>query len=95
MTIGIVGEIGNTRVFTDEGVSVPVTVVEVLPNRVTQIKELDTDGYRALIQRATVRPQKSASRPQGILPRQVRPRVMACGSSGSTDPTRRSNWVPS
>jgi large subunit ribosomal protein L3 len=37
-----------TRVFTDEGVSVPVTVVEVLPNRVTQIKELETDGYRAI-----------------------------------------------
>jgi large subunit ribosomal protein L3 len=37
-----------TRVFTDEGVSVPVTVVEVLPNRVTQIKQLETDGYRAI-----------------------------------------------
>jgi large subunit ribosomal protein L3 len=37
-----------TRVFTDEGVSVPVTVVEVLPNRVTQIKDLETDGYRAI-----------------------------------------------
>ena len=49
MTIGIVGrKSGMTRVFTDEGVSVPVTVVEVLPNRVTQIKELDTDGYRAI-----------------------------------------------
>jgi len=42
MTIGIVGrKSGMTRVFTDEGVSVPVTVVEVLPNRVTQIKDLD------------------------------------------------------
>ena len=49
MTIGIVGrKSGMTRVFTDEGVSVPVTVVEVLPNRVTQIKELETDGYRAI-----------------------------------------------
>tara|TARA_E500000178_G_scaffold140056_1_gene139729 strand:- start:820 stop:1428 length:609 start_codon:yes stop_codon:yes gene_type:complete len=37
-----------TRVFTDDGVSVPVTVVEVVPNRVTQIKEQDTDGYRAI-----------------------------------------------
>ena len=49
MTIGIVGrKSGMTRVFTDEGVSVPVTVVEVLPNRVTQIKQLETDGYRAI-----------------------------------------------
>ena len=49
MTIGLVGrKSGMTRVFTDDGASVPVTVVEVLPNRVTQIKELDTDGYRAI-----------------------------------------------
>jgi len=37
-----------TRVFTEDGVSIPVTVVEVSPNRVTQIKELDSDGYRAI-----------------------------------------------
>ena len=49
MTVGIVGrKSGMTRVFTDDGVSVPVTVVEVVPNRVTQIKEQDTDGYRAI-----------------------------------------------
>ena len=48
MTVGIVGrKSGMTRVFTEDGVSVPVTVVEVFPNRVTQIKEQDTDGYRA------------------------------------------------
>ncbi|EED36012.1 ribosomal protein L3 [Luminiphilus syltensis NOR5-1B] len=49
MTIGVVGrKSGMTRVFTDEGVSVPVTVVEIAPNRVTQLKDLDTDGYRAI-----------------------------------------------
>lgn len=49
MTIGVVGrKSGMTRVFTEDGVSVPVTVVEVAPNRVTQIKELETDGYRAI-----------------------------------------------
>jgi large subunit ribosomal protein L3 len=37
-----------TRVFTEDGVSIPVTVVEISPNRVTQIKELDSDGYRAI-----------------------------------------------
>ena len=49
MTIGIVGrKAGMTRVFTDDGVSVPVTVVEVEPNRVTQVKTIESDGYRAL-----------------------------------------------
>ena len=49
MTIGIVGrKSGMTRVFTEDGASIPVTVVEVSPNRVTQIKELDSDGYRAI-----------------------------------------------
>ena len=49
MTIGIVGrKSGMTRVFTEDGASIPVTVVEVSPNRVTQIKELDSEGYRAI-----------------------------------------------
>ena len=49
MTIGLVGrKCGMTRVFTDAGVTVPVTVVEALPNRVTQIKSEKPDGYRAV-----------------------------------------------
>lgn len=49
MTIGLVGrKSGMTRVFTEDGASVPVTVVEVTPNRVTQVKEIDSDGYRAI-----------------------------------------------
>lgn len=49
MAIGLVGrKCGMTRIFTDSGESVPVTVVEVLPNRVTQIKSVDKDGYRAV-----------------------------------------------
>jgi large subunit ribosomal protein L3 len=49
MTIGVVGrKIGMTRVFTDEGASLPVTVIEVEPNRVTQLRTVDTDGYRAI-----------------------------------------------
>ena len=49
MTIGLVGrKAGMTRVFTEEGVSVPVTVIEVEPNRVTQVKSTDTDGYAAI-----------------------------------------------
>jgi large subunit ribosomal protein L3 len=49
MSIGIVGrKAGMTRIFTEDGVSVPVTVVEVDPNRVTQLKTLEADGYRAV-----------------------------------------------
>ena len=49
MSIGLVGrKSGMTRVFTEEGTSVPVTVVEVQPNRVTQVKTSDVDGYCAI-----------------------------------------------
>ena len=49
MAIGVIGrKCGMTRVFTEDGVSVPVTVVEVEPNRVSQVKTVDTDGYNAL-----------------------------------------------
>lgn len=49
MSIGLVGrKSGMTRVFTETGSSIPVTVVEVLPNRVTQVKTAETDGYSAI-----------------------------------------------
>jgi large subunit ribosomal protein L3 len=49
MTIGLIGrKAGMTRIFTEEGASVPVTVIEVQPNRVTQVKTAATDGYRAV-----------------------------------------------
>ena len=49
MAIGLVGrKAGMTRVFTEDGGSIPVTVIEVEPNRVTQVKSVASDGYRAL-----------------------------------------------
>jgi len=49
MTIGLVGrKIGMTRVFTEDGVSTPVTVIEIEPNRVSQLKTVETDGYNAV-----------------------------------------------
>jgi len=49
MTIGLVGrKCGMTRVFTDAGVTVPVTVIEALPNRISQVKSEKVDGYRAV-----------------------------------------------
>lgn len=49
MSIGVIGQkCGMTRVFTEEGASIPVTVIDVAPNRVTQIKTEAVDGYRAI-----------------------------------------------
>ena len=49
MAIGIVGrKAGMTRVFVEDGASEPVTVIEVEPNRIAQIKTVEKDGYRAL-----------------------------------------------
>ena len=49
MGIGLVGrKAGMTRVFTEAGESIPVTVVEALPNRVTQVKSVEKDGYRSV-----------------------------------------------
>jgi len=49
MAIGIIGrKAGMTRVFTEAGASIPVTVIEAAPNRVTQVKTDDNDGYRSL-----------------------------------------------
>ena len=49
MTIAIIGrKVGMTRIFTEAGHSIPVTVIECTPNRVTQLKSLESDGYRAV-----------------------------------------------
>ncbi len=49
MTIGLVGrKCGMTRIFTEDGVATPVTVIEVEPNRVTQVKAVEADGYSAI-----------------------------------------------
>ena len=49
MSLGLVGrKVGMTRVFSDDGASIPVTVIEVEPNRVSQIKTVETDGYTAV-----------------------------------------------
>ncbi|MCW8907059.1 MAG: 50S ribosomal protein L3 [Sedimenticola sp.] len=63
--LGIVGrKVGMTRVFTEEGVSVPVTVIEVAPNRVTQLRTVDNDGYNAVQVTTGSRKASSVSRPE-------------------------------
>lgn len=64
MTVGLVGrKCGMTRVFTEDGVSIPVTVIEVLPNRVTQIKTMDSDGYNAIQVTTGTRKRSRVSKP--------------------------------
>ena len=49
MSLGLVGrKCGMTRVFTEEGVSIPVTVIHVENNTITQVKTTETDGYSAI-----------------------------------------------
>lgn len=65
MTIGIVGrKSGMTRVFTEDGASIPVTVIEVAPNRVTQVKTVETDGYAAVQVTVGNRKASRVSKPQ-------------------------------
>jgi len=65
MTMGLVGrKCGMTRVFTEDGISIPVTVIEAQPNRITQVKTLETDGYRALQVTAGGRKASRVSKPE-------------------------------
>jgi large subunit ribosomal protein L3 len=65
MTMGIVGrKRGMTRVFTDDGISIPVTVIEAQPNRITQVKTVETDGYRALQVTAGSKKPSRVSKPK-------------------------------
>ncbi len=64
MAVGLVGrKCGMSRVFTEDGASIPVTVIEVLPNRITQIKNIDNDGYAAIQVTAGVRPSNRVNKP--------------------------------
>ncbi|MEZ5542542.1 MAG: 50S ribosomal protein L3 [Pseudomonadota bacterium] len=64
MSIGIVGrKAGMTRIIGEDGVTVPVTVIAVEPNRVTQVKTAETDGYRALQVTTGSRRASRVSRP--------------------------------
>ncbi len=65
MTMGIVGrKCGMTRVFTEDGVSIPVTVIEAQPNRITQVKTVENDGYRALQVTAGSRKPSRVTKPR-------------------------------
>ncbi|MFQ6006912.1 MAG: 50S ribosomal protein L3 [Woeseia sp.] len=65
MTMGLIGrKCGMTRLFTDDGESIPVTIIEAQPNRITQVKTVENDGYRALQVTAGGRKASRVSRPE-------------------------------
>ncbi len=65
MAIGLVGrKVGMTRVFTETGNSIPVTVIEVLPNRITQLKTEDNEGFRAVQVTTGTRKASRVNKPQ-------------------------------
>ncbi len=68
MTIGLVGvKKGMTRVFTEDGKSLPVTVIEATPNRITQLKSMESDGYTAVQVTAGTRKASHTNKPQAGL----------------------------
>lgn len=65
MSIGLIGrKLGMTRVFNEDGKSVPVTVIQVEANRVTQVKNQDTDGYCAIQVTTGERKQSRMTKPE-------------------------------
>ena len=63
MALGLVGKkSGMTRIFNEEGVSVPVTVIEAEPNRITQVKSVESDGLQRTAQRTGGPPGGVSSR---------------------------------
>ncbi|WP_319783063.1 50S ribosomal protein L3 [Oceanisphaera sp. IT1-181] len=68
MAIGLVGrKLGMTRIFTEDGVSIPVTVIEIDANRVTQVKTLESDGYQAIQVTTGVKKAIRVTKPQAGL----------------------------
>ena len=64
-SLGIVGrKAGMSRYFTEDGKSIPVTLIEATPNRITQIKTVETDGYSAVQVTAGVRRASLLNKPQ-------------------------------
>ncbi|MFT4464627.1 MAG: 50S ribosomal protein L3 [Sodalis sp. (in: enterobacteria)] len=62
---GLIGrKVGMTRIFTEDGVSIPVTVIEIEANRVIQVKDLENDGYRAIQVTAGTKKANRVTKPE-------------------------------
>jgi large subunit ribosomal protein L3 len=65
MSLGLIGrKVGMTRIFTEDGLSIPVSIIEATPNRVTQVKTGETDGYNAVQVAAGTRKANSVNKAQ-------------------------------
>lgn len=65
MSLGLIGrKVGMTRIFTEEGGSIPVSIIEATPNRVTQVKTGETDGYNAVQVAAGTRKSNGVNKAQ-------------------------------
>ena len=86
---GIVGrKAGMSRLFTEDGKSVPVTLIEATPNRITQVKTDETDGYTAVQVTAGAKRAALVNKPlAGHSPRPRSKPVVACGNC-AWKPTR-------
>ena len=94
MSVALIGrKAGMTRIFTDAGETVPVTVIEVLPNRITQVKSVDKDGYRAIqVSFGKKRPQLLSKAAAGHYAKRMSSRQVRWWNSASRKkraPTRR------
>ena len=70
-SLGIVGrKAGMSRMFTEDGKSIPVTLIEATPNRITQVKTVETDGYSALQVTAGVEARLAVDQAAGRSPGQ-------------------------
>ena len=86
MSIGLVGrKCGMSRVFTEDGRSIPVTLIEATPNRMTQVKTVETDGYSAVQVTAGAKRAALVNKPLAgpLREGEGRSRVAACGNSAS------------
>jgi large subunit ribosomal protein L3 len=87
MSLGLVGrKVGMTRIFAEDGASIPVTVLDVSNNRVTQIKTPEIDGYAAVqVLSASAVPRAFPSRLLAIWPRRVSKPGMCSRNSVDAD----------
>jgi len=80
MTLGLVGrKCGMSRLFTEQGASIPVTLIQVEPHHVTQVKNLETDGYVALqVTTGSKKRSRINNLKLAILQRQMLSQVLVC-----------------
>lgn len=88
-SLGFVGrKAGMSRVFTEDGQAIPVTLIEATPNRIAQIKTVEADGYSAVQVTVGARRAALVNKPEAVTsPRRRSTRAVACGNSALKTPS--------